>query len=70
MPHLERSFSALKRVKTYIRTNMTQGRLNDLMILHVHKERVNRLDLGKIAEDYFCGTENTLRKFGSFLRVA
>jgi len=49
---------------------MTQGRLNDLMILHVHKERVNRLDLGKIAEDYFCGTENTLRKFGSFLRVA
>jgi len=49
---------------------MTQGRLNDLMISHVHKERVTRLDLDKIAEDYFCGRENTPRKFGSFLREA
>jgi len=32
---------------------MTQGRLNDLMVLHVHKERVNRLDLDKLAEDYY-----------------
>jgi len=38
-------------MKTYLRANMTQGRFNDLMILHVHKERVNRLDLDKIAED-------------------
>jgi len=51
---------------------MTQGPglLNDLIILHVHKERVNRYDLEKIAEDYVCVRENTLRKFGSFLQVA
>jgi len=30
------------------------------MILHVHKERVNRLDLDKIAEDYVSGREDTL----------
>jgi len=37
------------------------------MIFHVHKERVDRLDLDKIAENYVSGEENTLRKFGLFL---
>ena len=34
----ERSFSALKRVKTYLPSTTGQDRLNDLMLLHVHKE--------------------------------
>ena len=33
----ERSFSALRRVKTYLCATMTQQFLNHLMILHVHK---------------------------------
>ena len=33
----EHSFSALRCVKTYLRTTMTQQRLNNLMVLHVHK---------------------------------
>jgi len=45
---------------------MTQERLNDLMILHVHKERVNRLVMDKITEDYVSGREDTLRKFVYF----
>jgi len=40
------------------------------MILHVHNERVNRLDLDKIVGVYVFGREDTLKKFGSFLRVA
>lgn len=32
----ERSFSALRRIKTYLRTTMSHQRLNDLMILYVH----------------------------------
>ena len=32
----ERSFSALRRVKTFLRTTMTQLRLNNSMILIVH----------------------------------
>jgi len=31
------------------------------MILHVHKERVDRLDLDKIPENYVSGRNNTLR---------
>jgi len=38
--------------------------INDLVILHVHKERVDRLDLDKIAENYVSGRKDTLRKLG------
>ena len=33
----ERSFSTLRRVKYYLRSSMTQPRLNNLMILHDDK---------------------------------
>jgi len=32
----ERSFSSLKRLKTYLRSTMTDGRLNGIALLHVH----------------------------------
>ena len=32
------SFSALRRLKTYLRTTITQNHLNHLMMLYVHKE--------------------------------
>lgn len=34
----ERSFSALKRLKTYLRVTMNQERLSSLAVLYVHKE--------------------------------
>ena len=33
----ERSFSALRRLKTYLRTTMLQDRLTSLAVLHVHR---------------------------------
>ena len=41
----ERSFSALKRVKIFLRSSMKQARLNHLMLLHVHKDLTDSLDL-------------------------
>ena len=32
----ERSFSAMRHVKSYLRSTLSQERLNNLMILHVH----------------------------------
>ena len=43
----ERSASALRRIKTYLRTSMTQLRMNNLMVLHVHKENLDKLSLAK-----------------------
>ena len=50
----ERSFSALKRVKTYLRTTMTQRRLNHLMLLHVHIDKTDNIDLKEISDDFVC----------------
>ena len=63
----ERSFSALRRVKNYLRSTMTQQRLNNLMVLHVHKERTNDLSEVDICNDFVADSETRLRIFGKFL---
>ena len=39
----ERSFSVMRRVKSHLRSTMGQERLNNLMILHVHKEYTDNI---------------------------
>lgn len=48
----ERSFSALRRLKTYLRSTMSQPRLNHLMLLHVHREETDNLNLEAVANDF------------------
>ena len=36
---VERSFSALRRLKTFLRSTMTQNRLNDIALLHVYRNK-------------------------------
>ena len=62
----ERSFSALRRVKTYLRSTMTQQRLNSLMTLHVHIHRTDALNLNQIANDYTSKSERRMAVFGKF----
>ena len=45
----ERSFSAFRRVKNYLRTTMLQEELNNLLVLHVHKDCTDLLDFTSIA---------------------
>ena len=45
----ERSLSALKRVRTYLRSTTGEGRLNHLMLLHVHKELADGIDMVEVA---------------------
>ena len=52
----ERSFSALKRVKTYLRSKTGEGRLNLLMLLHVHKELADGIDKLEVANLFVGGT--------------
>jgi hypothetical protein len=61
----ERSFNTLRRIKTYIRSTMRQDRLNDLMILHVHKEKTDEMNLQSVARD-FCFREYRQNIFGQF----
>ena len=61
----ERSFSAL-RVKTFLRTTMNQDRLNHLMVLHIHKQITDDLNLKDVANDFVSASEHRLSLFGKF----
>ena len=63
----ERSFSALRRIKTYLRTTMTQVRLNSLMVLHIHSDKTDSLNLYSIGDQFVGSRENRLRDFGKFV---
>ena len=62
----ERSFSAMRRVKSYLRSTMTKERINNLMILNqlnVHK-LTDEIDLTDIAKEIISGTESREKVFG------
>ena len=63
----ERSFSALRRIKTYLQTTMTQCRLNNLILLHIHQELCEKLDLVDVANAFVVGSEHRLSLFGKFV---
>ena len=64
----ERTFSALKRVKSYLRSSMTQERLNHCVILHVFKERVDELRVEDIAAEFVARNVKRRNFFGSFMK--
>ncbi len=54
----ERSFSTMKRVKSYLRSTMGQERLNNLMIMNIYKTEAEKLDLKLVADEFVCGSEH------------
>ena len=63
----ERSFSTLRHLKSYLRSTMTDKRLNSLLLIHTHKDLCNKPDLVKIAQ-YFVSANNCRKNyFGNFL---
>ena len=63
----ERSFSCLRRVKSYLRSTMIQLRLNSTMLLHVHKDLTDELNLIEVANDFVANKqEHRSKVFGLF----
>lgn len=56
----ERSFSTLRRMKTYLRSTMTAQRLNAVMILNVHRELANKLCVKDVMHEFI--VRNDIRK--------
>lgn len=48
----ERSFSSLKRIKSYLRTRMTNERLNNISILSVEKDISKLIDLNEVVDKF------------------
>ena len=62
----ERSFSILRLIKQYLRSTMTQARLNHLMTCSIYRERVDKLDLRKVANNFITGHDHRMDMFGLF----
>lgn len=62
----ERSFSSLRHIKTYLRSTMSEENLNNVLLLHVHKEETDTLNVTEIARLFV--SANTRREdFGENL---
>ena len=48
----ERSFSKLKLIKSYLRSTMSQERLNGLALLSIEKDMVKKLDYPSLISDF------------------
>ncbi len=62
----ETSFSSLRRLKTWLRSTMTQTRHNSVAVCHVHKDKLDRVNWKKIAEQFVSCKEGIKSTFGSF----
>jgi hypothetical protein len=62
----ERSFSSLRRVSTFLRSSMTQQRLNNLFLLYVHSELTETLNLVSVAKDFVASNRRRMNYFGKF----
>jgi hypothetical protein len=57
----ERSFSKLKLLKNYLRSTMSQERLNGLATLCIEKGLLDEIDIDSIVTDF--ASRNVTRKF-------
>jgi hypothetical protein len=48
----ERSFSRLRRLKTYLRASLSQRKLNHLMILSLYADEVDAMDMNAIVNEF------------------
>lgn len=62
----ERSFSALRRLKTYLRSTMTAPRLTHLAILYTHKGHTDRIDLKKVTNEFIDACDQSRCVFSKF----
>ena len=62
----EHTFSTLRRLKNYLHSNMSQECLNNVIILHTHKNCTNKINLEEIAEEFVTFNGHRLHYFGHF----
>ena len=59
-----RSFSSLRRLKTWLRSTMTKKRLNSVALCHIHQEILDTIDTEKIAQEFISRSQQRVLNFG------
>ncbi|XP_031727537.1 zinc finger MYM-type protein 1-like [Anarrhichthys ocellatus] len=62
----ERSFSALKRLKTWLRSTMSQQRLNNVSVCHVHQATLDKIELKDVGQQFISVNDRRRYLFGVF----
>lgn len=62
----ERSFSSLRRLKTFLRSTMSQERLNHVAVLHVHKDLTDNINLHELCNDFISRNDMRRKTFAMF----
>ena len=52
-----RSFSAMRHLKTYLRSKMHQSSLNHLLLLNLNQGKVDQLDIDAIDDEFIRGSD-------------
>ena len=60
----ERTFSALRRLKTWLRSTMTQQRLTHLALMHVHPGILKKVDIHGLMRTFISTTSERRSTFG------
>ena len=61
----ERSFSALKRIKTYLRSTMTEAKLNHCGTLHIRKAMCKTINMQKAVDTFIIRSTASRNLFGA-----
>lgn len=62
----ERSFSSLRRLKTWLRTTMSQTRLNSVAVCNIHQDILDDIDIAKIAKQFAAQSDIRKGLFGNW----
>lgn len=62
----ERSASAMRRIKSYLRSTMTQSRLNSVMVLHIHKHLTDTVNHIAVLNEFASANDDRRKQFGVF----
>ena len=60
----ERSFSSLRRLKTFLRSTRTQSRQNNLLLLYIYLPETDSLNLKEIAHEFVSVNSRRIHYFG------
>ena len=60
----KRSFSALRRIKTYLRSTLTQEYLNHFLVLNAHRELLDEIDVNEVCQSVMKVNERRSKYFG------
>ena len=62
----ERSFSSLRRLKTWLRCSMSQKHTNAVAVCHVHQKYIDCIDIFKLVNKFVGNNERRQSLFGKF----